>query len=181
MNLLAASSEVSENLRWSVLMNNFRLHTVFFIILFNFPLIAQTNITQNETGVLKDLLVKWTTAFNNKDLNGLAAFYSQDYLGYYPGQPTQTYSSNRDQFERLFKNTFVELKISVQVLDCDVEGTLAVIGVSETSKVVSKYAKQPQLSTDTGLQVWKKQGNGQWMMYRSALYPLEEKKGTPKK
>jgi ketosteroid isomerase-like protein len=159
-------------------MNKF-LPAALIICVLSFHVSAQTGTLPDTPNLLKEKLEMWSGAINNKDLKTLALFYSRDYLGFYPGQTTQTFASCIEQFNRLFKNNFIDMKISVKFLECDAEGSLALLRIVEITKVISKYAKQPEIATDTGIMVWKKQSGGEWQIYRSALYPVEDKKGSP--
>ncbi len=133
---------------------------------------AQEAAAQNDFVVIKNKLKKWAESFNQRDLNKLKEIYAEDFLASYPNQPNQDLNLTMESFNHLFQNTFLEMKMSFKVLEIEASGDLAYVRLDQVSEVKPKIAKKPQYGQDTGIQIWKKQANGDWKMSRSVMFPL---------
>ena len=142
---------------------------------------AQSNSDPASASEVKARLDKWIAAVNSKDLKTLDTFYTADFMGFYAAQPVLDFSANHDEYERLFKNSFLDLKIAVKIIECSAGGDICVLKINEISKIMSQFAKKAEAAGDTGVQIWKKGSDGVWKIYLSALYPLQQKKTDLKK
>jgi len=142
------------------------------LVLLAINMYAQETLPQSDVVIIKNKLKNWTDSFNNRDLKNVRSVFAEDYLASYPNQPDQDLNLTMASYKRLFQNTFLEMKLSLQVLEIEANGDLAYVRLNQVSEVKPKSTKQPQYAHDTGIQIWKKQSDGAWKMSRSVMFPL---------
>lgn len=140
--------------------------------IFETQIYAQETSSQSDILIIKNKLKEWAEAFNSRNLPKIQEIYADDFIASYPNQPNQDLNLTIESFKHLFQNTFLEMKMSFKVLEIESGGDLAYVRLNQVSEVKPKNAKKPQYGEDTGIQIWKKQPNGEWKLSRSVMYPL---------
>jgi ketosteroid isomerase-like protein len=156
-------------------MKRFTLNVILFAAVFFLPLFAQENAAQSDILVIKNRLNEWVDSFNHRDLKKLQSVYQKDFLASYPNQTDQNLDITFKSYEHLFQNSFLEMKISIKVLEIEASENLAYVRLNQTSEVKPKGAKKAEYGTDAGIQIWKKQNDGTWQLSRSVMIPLPNK------
>jgi ketosteroid isomerase-like protein len=130
------------------------------IMVFIVPLKAQKHTAQSEILAIKNRLNEWVEFLNNHNLKKLQTIYTNDYSASYPNQPDQNYELTLNSYERLFQNDFIEIKISIKVLEVEASGNLAYVRLNQTAEVKPKNESKAEYGQDTGIQIWKEQKDG---------------------
>ncbi len=138
--------------------------------------LAQSETQASSADQIKAKLVQWEESFNKRNLTNFGSFYAEDYVGLYPNQPDQTYASTLNEYDRLFQNKFLAIKLEYDILEIEAGNDFGFTRIVETSEVKPKFATKSQYAQDTGLLVWKKEKDGGWKIYRSSLFPLVKEK-----
>ena len=151
------------------------------IVVFGFAMLITTALAQSEAQMssanqIKAKLVQWEDSFNKRNLTNFGSFYAEDYVGLYPNQPDQTYASTLNEYNRLFKNMFLDIKLNYGIIEIEADNDYGYMRVVQTSEVKPKFATKSQFAQDTGIIIWKKQNGGEWKIYRSSLFPLVKEK-----
>jgi ketosteroid isomerase-like protein len=144
---------------------------VFIVILI--PCFA-SHAQQNALEELKNTLTNWVNGFNTGDYQKAISIYSEDFIGCYPDQHDQTLKDIKEQYQHLFNNRNLTVKISFKADEIKADGNFAYVRMTMTASIKPTYAPQPAIATDKGLQIWYKQNNGEWKLVRSSTFPLGE-------
>ncbi len=153
-------------------MKSILVTVVALSFIFEAQIFPQGTSPQSDILIIKNKLKEWAESFNSRNLSKIQEIYSDDYIASYPNQPNQDLNLTIESFKHLFQNTFLEMKMSFKVLEIESDGDLAYVRLNQVSEVKPKNAKKPQYGEDTGIQIWKKQPNGEWKLSRSVMYPL---------
>ena len=137
---------------------------------------AQTNIQTSNADQIKAKLIQWEESFNKRYLKNFGSYYSEDYIGLYPNQPDETFTSTLNEYNRLFQNMFLNIKLNYGIIEIEADNNYGYVRVVQTSEVKPKFATKSQFAQDTGIIIWKKQNDGEWKIYRSSLFPLVNEK-----
>ncbi|MCL4549347.1 MAG: hypothetical protein M1495_12350 [Bacteroidetes bacterium] len=137
---------------------------------------AQTNIQTSNADQIKAKLIQWEESFNKRYLKNFGSYYSEDYIGLYPNQPDETFTSTLNEYNRLFQNMFLNIKLNYGIIEIEADNNYGYMRVVQTSEVKPKFAAKSQFAQDTGIIIWKKQNDGEWKIYRSSLFPLVKEK-----
>ncbi|MBI1937202.1 MAG: DUF4440 domain-containing protein [Ignavibacteriales bacterium] len=138
---------------------------------FPFNIYAQND----ESEKIKKILTSWVDSFNKKDLQQSLAIYSEDFIGYYPNQPDQNYASIKEEYEHIFNNKNLFVKLDLVLIEVKAVGNLAYAGMNLTATVKPTFSKQAAVAVDKGLQIWQKQNDGNWKMIRSSSFAFQPK------
>ena len=138
--------------------------------------LAQSDSQKRAADQIKAKLILWEESFNKRDLKNYGSFFTEDYLGSYPNQPDQTYASTLSEYNRLFQNMFLSIKLKYEVIEIEADNNFGYMRVVETSEVKPKSATKAQVAQDSGILIWKKQNDGEWKIFRSSLFPLIKEK-----
>ena len=129
---------------------------------------------QNGLDELKITLNNWVDGFNAGDYQKAISIYADDFIGYYPNQPDQTLKDMKEQYQHIFNNRNLSVKISFKADEIKAVGDFAYVRMLLTASIKPTYAPQPAIASDKGLQVWHKQNNGEWKLIRSSTFPVGE-------
>jgi ketosteroid isomerase-like protein len=140
---------------------------------FLIPIMAQENTPQNDILTVKNMINEWVDLFNRRDLKKLKTLYAEDFLASYPNQPDQNFEITIKSFEHLFQNNFLEMKMSIKVFEIETKEDLAYVRLNQISEVKPKNVKKPEYGEDTGIQIWKKDSDGNWQLSRSVMIPIQ--------
>lgn len=144
----------------------------FFVCTINF--FAFNIYAQNgESEKVKKILTSWIDSFNKKDLQQSLAIYSEDFIGYYPDQPDQDFASVKEQYEHIFNNKNLSVKLDLAIIEVNAVGNLAYVRMNLTATVKPTFSKQAAVAHDKGLQVWLKQNDGNWKLIRSSSFAFK--------
>ncbi len=134
---------------------------------------------QNELEELKNIMKNWVDGFNSGDYQKAISIYSEDFIGCYPDQKDQTLNDIKEQYQHLFNNKNLSVKISFKAEEIKTEGNFAYVRMILTASIKPTYAPQPAVASDKGLQVWRKLNNGEWKLIRSSTFPMGENTKDP--
>jgi ketosteroid isomerase-like protein len=113
---------------------------------------------------IRTALVDWVAAANREDWKTAARVWAPDLVGWYPGQPDDTYAR---EMERLAhpKPARTRTHYAVNVVEVMVSGPMAVV------RDIWRFTTFPNpgdsaISIVRGYEVWKRQRDNQWKIAR---------------
>ena len=146
-----------------------KLYFLFVVIV-----VVYSKVYSQDDGIneLKNTLSNWVDGFNAGDYQKAISIYADDFIGYYHGQPDQTLNNIKEQYQHIFNNKDLTVKISFKADEIKVMDNFAYVRMILTASIKPSYAPQPAVASDKGLQVWHKQNNGTWKLIRSSSFPM---------
>lgn len=132
-------------------------------------------LAQNDSGEINSILKNWITSFNEKNLSGALSIYSEKFIGYYPNQPDQNFTSIKEQYESIFKNKNLSAKLELEVLETTEKENFAYVSMILTATIKPAFSPQAAIAHDKGIQIWEKEITGNWKLIRSSTFPIQNK------
>ena len=111
---------------------------------------------------IRAALARWVAAANRQDWKTALEVWSPDLVGWYPGQPDDTYT--REQSGASKPKREHPIKFEVTVNEVIVSGDLAV--VRDTWLMRSTDPASPSVATVRSFEVWRRQPGGAWKISR---------------
>lgn len=144
----------------------------FITMIISFLLASNAVADKNQDHkIFEKIFSEWTYAFNHKDLNGSCNLFSKDLIASYQGVPKKTYASVCDGFKKIFKsdlNYQYQFKLHQVYRSQDLAAVRLTwyLKISENGKLISD-------TQDEGLDVFKKNSQGEWKIVNYLGYPYE--------
>jgi len=128
----------------------------------------------HDQAAIKRAREKWVRAYNDRDLEGVMAIWSEEVIGWFPGQQDITYASTKDSYARSFADQTLRTQVELVINEIQVCGELAIVRdtwyVTQsrpgTSDVLRRIVKSFEL--------WRKQPEG-WKIIRWMSFPDAER------
>lgn len=130
---------------------------------------------QESSSSITDILHEWIDAFNKRDLQKSLSIYSEEFIGYYPDQPDQSFKSVKEQYQHLLLNKNLAIKLAVKIEEIEISGNLAFVRMILSATVKPVFATEATTAHDKGIQVWHKNQNGEWKLIRASTFPVQIK------
>lgn len=146
-----------------------RLAALLYLLI-SFSLSAQENSSS-----IANILNEWVESFNKKDLQKSLSIYSEDFIGYYPDQPDQTFKSVKEQYQHLLMNKNLSIKLAVKIDEIQISGNQAFVRMVLSATVKPVFATDATTAHDKGIQVWQKNQDGEWKLIRASTFPVQLK------
>ena len=109
--------------------------------------------------VIREALVQWVAAANRQDWQAAATIWAPDLIGWYPGQPDDTYAKELERAARLRPRpnpTHYEVTVNEVI----VSGPLAVV------RDTWRFTTDSMTTVVRGFEVWRRQPNHAWKIAR---------------
>lgn len=120
---------------------------------------------------VKSALENLLSAYNRRDLDAAMAAYAPDALLSYPGMPDSGYRHARESYARRFANPPpFPVTISFRLEELQTSGDLA---FARLLWLVERNSDKKTLSKHKDLEVWKRQKDGSWRLYRGLSFHLQ--------
>jgi ketosteroid isomerase-like protein len=127
---------------------------------------AAQQVTDSAAAVqsIRAALDHWVTAANREDWKAAARVWAPDLVGWYPGQPDDTYAKEMDQAAHP-KPGRTKTRYEVKVAEVMVSGPLAVV------RDIWRFTTAPGMPDSSvavvrSYEVWRRQADGQWKIAR---------------
>jgi ketosteroid isomerase-like protein len=150
---------------------------IFKWLLYGFLAFSTEGIAQQEEiqTAIVDRLQKWPQDFNAKDIPAVCDLFASDLIATYPGAPDRNYDGMCTVLSNAInskdKNYHYELsKIEQMIVNCDlaVVRLIWILTVTDLDQTVTERIEE------RGLDVFRKQKDGQWRISISYAYPVNE-------
>ena len=124
---------------------------------------------------IRSALAAWVDAANRQDWRAAAQVWAPDLVGWYPGQPDDTYAKEMERAATLRPRT-APTRYEVEVVEVIVSGLMAVV------RDIWRFTTRPgtrdsSVAVVRGFEVWRLQPDGQWKIARwiSAPEPVSRR------
>jgi ketosteroid isomerase-like protein len=118
---------------------------------------------------IRAALARWVEAANRQDWKAALDVWAPDLIGWYPGQPDDTYAREAENAAHPKPgSTTFQLTVNEVIVD------LSMAVVRDTWVMTTKLdAGRTDVTTIRGFEVWRRQGDGAWRISRwiSAVEP----------
>ncbi|HEY6221611.1 MAG TPA: nuclear transport factor 2 family protein [Candidatus Eisenbacteria bacterium] len=111
---------------------------------------------------IRAALARWVEAANRQDWKAALEVWAPDLIGWYPGQPDDTYAREQANSTRPKREHSTRFELTID--EVIVSGDLAV--VRDTWTIRSGDAAGPAASTLRSFEVWRRQPDGIWKIAR---------------
>ena len=143
-----------------------------FLISFLYFILSITIHAQESSSSISNILNEWIDAFNKRDLQKSLSIYSEDFIGYYPAQPDQSYKTIKEQYQHLLTNNNLSIKLAVKIEEIEMSGNLAFVRMILTATIKPAFATEATTAHDKGIQIWQKNQDGEWKLIRASTFPV---------
>lgn len=147
----------------------------FFLISFLYFILSITIPAQESASSITNILNEWIDAFNKKDLQKSLAIYSEDFIGYYPDQPDQSFKTIKEQYQHLLTNKNLSIALAIKIDEIQMSGNLTFVRMILSATVKPAFATEANVAHDKGIQVWQKNQDGEWKLIRASTFPVQIK------
>jgi ketosteroid isomerase-like protein len=106
---------------------------------------------------------------NEKNLDNLLSFYDESYVGYYPGEPDQSFDGIKEQYQKIFQNKNLTATVACEVLESGYSESFSYVQIVFSWVFKSTFSSQPMNAADKGLLILKRDNSGKWKIIRSSL------------
>lgn len=125
-------------------------------------------------------LQQWPKDFNQKNISGVCDIFSTELVASYPGRPDKNYNDMCRQLTTVLMDAskqyrYEDPKIDQIIVDKD----LAIVRVRWILVKNTKGQTSPEFIKEKGIDVLKRQEDGQWKIIISHAYPEVEIKKQP--
>jgi steroid delta-isomerase len=122
---------------------------------------ADAQLSDSQT--IRRALEDWVVATNAGRRLQAAKIWTRDLIGWYPGEPDDTYEREMERARRL-EGVKPEMRTELTINEIMVSGDLAV--VRDTWTFIRQTGSGPARSSLRGFEVWRKQKDGSWKISR---------------
>jgi steroid delta-isomerase len=121
------------------------------------------NAQPSDSQLIRRALEEWVVATNDGRRLDAASIWAKNLIGWYPGQPDDTFEREMERARRL-DGVKPEMRTELTINEIMVSGDLAV--VRDTWTFTSQTGTGPTRSSLRGFEVWRKQRDGSWKISR---------------
>lgn len=141
-----------------------------------FIFISSLHAQVDDVVAIKSELNKWMKAYNQKDLDNSVAIFSDDYVGYYAGNPDQTKKLFKEQNDEVFKNKYLKATLSMDAVEIQTSGEMAYVRIKQKWSFKPSASKNAQVALEKGILIFQKENDGKWKITRSSIFPVSSLK-----
>jgi uncharacterized protein (TIGR02246 family) len=119
---------------------------------------------------IRDALTRWTADFNARDANRICDLFAPDLRYDFRGSPERDYNAMCSQLHRALGDRSEKITYSFDIKEIIVSGDMAIVRLVWTSKVSREGSSQVTETKEPGLDVFRRQLDGQWRIARYMAY-----------
>ena len=142
-------------------------NVAWLLLLLLLPPIARAQEARDSTAAARSIraaLADWVEAANRQDWRAAARVWAPDLIGWYPGQPDDTYAKEMENAANP-KPGRPKTRYEVNVVEVMVSGPMAVV------RDIWRFTTAPgtpdsSLAVVRGFEVWRRQAGGHWKISR---------------
>ena len=132
------------------------------------PAAAQTDGAAEKA--IRDALSKWTDDFNARDATRICDLFAPDLRYDFRGSPERDYDAMCSLLHRALADRSKTFTYSFDIREIIVSGDIAIVRLVWTSKVTREGSTQVTETREPGLDVFRRQADGQWRIARYIAY-----------
>ena len=145
------------------------LATLLACSVFSVGAAAQTPASDAET-VIRGALAKWTADFNARDTAHICDLFAPDLVYDYRGFPERTHADLCGLLRRSLAGRTKQFAYALDIKEIIVSGDMAVVRLVWTLTTTLPGAATPVQSKEPGLDVFRRQPDGNWRISRYIAY-----------
>ena len=119
---------------------------------------------------IRDALTRWTADFNARDANRICDLFAPDLRYDFRGLPERDYNAICSLLQRALADRSKTITYSFDIKEIIVSGDMAIVRLVWTSKVSREGSAQVTETKEPGLDVFRRQPDGQWRIARYMAY-----------
>lgn len=119
---------------------------------------------------IRDALSKWTDDFNARDPTRICDLFAPDLRYDFRGSPERDYNAICSLLHRALADRSTKITYSFDITEIIVAGDMAIVRLVWTSKVSREGSSQVTETKEPGLDVFRRQPDGQWRIARYMAY-----------
>ena len=119
---------------------------------------------------IRDALTRWTVDFNARDANRICDLFAPDLRYDFRGLPERDYNAICSLLQRALADRSKTITYSFDIKEIIVSGDMAIVRLVWTSKVSRQGSSQVTETKEPGLDVFRRQPDGQWRIARYMAY-----------
>lgn len=123
---------------------------------------ADPSQTRADEAEIRAALARWVEAANRQDWRAALAVWAPDMVGWYPGQPDDSYAREETNATRPKREHGSQFELTIN--EVIVSGDLAVVRDTWTMRSTDPAA--PRATTFRSFEVWRRQPGGAWKISR---------------
>jgi len=144
-------------------------------LMFTFSSAAGSNTTETPQNEICATLEKWTKDFNAGNSSDVCSLFVPDLISSYQGQPEGDYHSLCTQLLTSLSDPVKTYHYSLQIKEILVCGDLAVVRLTWLLRVTQKSVPGGYFVDETSLDIFRRQPDGSWKIFRFNAYPSSSK------
>lgn len=119
---------------------------------------------------IRDALARWTADFNARDATRICDLFAPDLRYDFRGLPERDYNAICSLLQRALADQSKKITYSFDIKEIIVSGDMAIVRLVWTSKVSREGSAQVTETKEPGLDVFRRQPDGQWRIARYMAY-----------
>ena len=119
---------------------------------------------------IRDALTRWTADFNARDTTRICELFAPDLRYDFRGMPERDYNAMCSGLKRTLGDPSKRLTYAFDIKEIIVSGDMAIVRLVWTSKVSREGSAQATETKEPGLDVFRRQPDGQWRIARYMAY-----------
>jgi uncharacterized protein (TIGR02246 family) len=119
---------------------------------------------------IRDALARWTADFNARNANRICDLFAPDLRYDFRGLPERDYNAICSLLQRALADRSKTITYSFDIKEIIVSGDMAIVRLVWTSKVSREGSAQVTETKEPGLDVFRRQPDGQWRIARYMAY-----------
>jgi steroid delta-isomerase len=117
-------------------------------------------------------LARWTEAFNSRDAEGVCALFAPDLRSSYRGGPDRNHDEICAQLRQILTDPDRRFRYEADIKEVMTSGELAVVRLDWAFEVRDRQGELLDRGIDVGMDVFRRQPDGQWRIARFIAYDL---------
>ena len=150
-------------------MSNGALAILAACSIFSFGAAAQTPAKEAETAI-RGALARWTADFNARDTARICDLFAPDLVYDYRGFPERTHADLCGLLLQSLADRTKQFTYALDIREIIVSGDMAVVRLVWTLTTTLPGATTPVVSKEPGLDVFRRQVDGNWRIARYIAY-----------
>ena len=119
---------------------------------------------------IRDALTRWTADFNARDANRICDLFAPDLRYDFRGSPERDYNAMCSLLHRALGDRSKKITYSFDIKEIIVSGDMAIVRLVWTSRASQEGSSQVTETKEPGLDVFRRQPDGQWRIARYMAY-----------
>lgn len=147
------------------------LRVLIFLTAFDVPYQIYAHSFQNDRVLFEKVFDEWTQAFNQKNLTQTCNLFAKSIIANYQGSPQKNYASICNGFKKIFANNDLKYHYTFKLYSVYLSGDIAAVRIT-WYLYKEKKMKKTLVTQDEGLDVLRKNKQGQWQILNYLAYPV---------